>query len=529
MTQGRVAAVAAALVALGLAGTAWTWRTGAVGGSDSACHALMSQAFAAGRWQPESRLALSAPWPDPTRVAAPGGFLPSAARAGAAVPICTPGYGLLVAPIVWAFGASAVHVVPPIAAGVLVWVSFSIARFLSGPWAGLAAAVLVASHPIVVFQAVQPMNDAATAALWVAATAAMVRRRPALTGALIGLGVLVRPNLALGAVAATVMSGMLASQEDRASGVDEHQGGSARWRGVVRASVETALAATPGVVVALVLNHSLYGSPLQSGYGELGTLFSGANVAENLRRYGATWLATSTPVVLLALGAPWVLGRTARHALGAIALMTASLGSVYLPYRTFHEWWYLRFLLPAVVLSIVLAAATLVRLAARVPTRLGVVAAALLVVAAALGMQRSAFAVDAFALQRLEARFSLTASTVAAHLPPEGVAITVWPSGAIRFTSGHEVVMWDALDPVWLDRAIAWLQALNRPVAIVIETWEEDAFRTRFAGQAFGALDWPPRFDIDRRVRIYTPEDREAYRRGATVATERVFAPRARR
>ena len=54
--RGRVA------VALGI--VAWTWRTGAVGGSDSACYALMARVFAEGAWQPMSPLALDAPWPD---------------------------------------------------------------------------------------------------------------------------------------------------------------------------------------------------------------------------------------------------------------------------------------------------------------------------------------------------------------------------------------------------------------------------------------------------------------------------------
>ena len=104
MTGARAAVAAALLVSLGLGATAWTWRTGAVGGSDSACYALMAKAYAAGRLQPESPLALVAPWPDPTRVAAPGGFLPSATRSGAAVPVCAPGYGLIAAPLAALFG-----------------------------------------------------------------------------------------------------------------------------------------------------------------------------------------------------------------------------------------------------------------------------------------------------------------------------------------------------------------------------------------------------------------------------------------
>ena len=180
-----------------MSGAAWSWRTAAVGGSDSACYALMARVFAEGAWQPVSPLAVDAPWPEATRVAAPAGFLPSAIRPGAAVPVCAPGYSLLIAPLVAVLGLDAVHLVPPVAAGVLVWLAFVLARRLASPAAGVAAAALTACTPIVLFQAVQPMNDIATGALWLAVAVAMCAGRPAITGALVGVALLVRPNLAI--------------------------------------------------------------------------------------------------------------------------------------------------------------------------------------------------------------------------------------------------------------------------------------------------------------------------------------------
>ncbi len=70
------------------------------------------------------------------------------------------------------------------------------------------------------------------------------------------------------------------------------------------------------------------------------------------------------------------------------------------------------------------------------------------------------------------------------------------------------------------------LPAPRRTPAIVLESWEHEAFRARFSGQTYGALDWPPRYDLDRRVQIFLPEDRARYRAGETVATERVFEAR---
>jgi hypothetical protein len=516
MTAARVLAVAALLVSVACGLTAWSWRTGAVGGSDSACYALMASAYAAGQRQPESALARRAPWPDATRVAAPGGFLPSASGNGAAVPVCAPGYGLLVAPLVLAAGRQAVHGVPAVTAALVVWLAFVLARRLAGPWAGLGAAVLAAVSPIVLFQAVQPMNDITTGALWLGVAAATVTGRPLVAGLLVGVGLLVRPNLAPAAVTAVLACGALA-----AGAADERR----LWH-AVRTMALASAAALPGVATALALNASLYGSPFRSGYGDLDVLFAWSHVPTNVSFYGRTWLATTTPAALLALATPFVVAPAMRLRGWVLVAFAASLSVVYLAYRPFSEWWYLRFLLPAVVLSIVLAVSALTTLCRRWGGLAASAVGALTLALMATGAWRAPEALDAFRLHRLEVRFPLTSSTVGAKLPASAVLVTGWQSGGVRFDPGNEVVMWDALDPAWLDRAIEWLAAEGRAPAIVLETWEEEGFRARFAGQIYGGLDWPPRYDVDRRVHIFLPEDRARFRAGAVVPTERVFAGR---
>lgn len=509
MTASRVAIAIALALSLAFGLAAWSWRTGAVGGSDSSCYALMTRAYVEGRAQPDSALAREAPWPDATAVAAPGGFLPAPDRAGAAAPVCAPGYSLLVAPVAWAAGLPAIHVVPPIAAALVVWCAWLVGMRLGSPWAGVGAAVLAAAHPIVWFQAVQPMNDITTTALWLGATVAALDRRAWTAGALVGLGLVVRPNLAPAAVAITLVCVWLSSRDTRVA-----------TRGLVR----VCLAAAPGVAIVLWLNATLYGSPARSGYGDLGVLFALANVPVNLARYSATWIATSTPVALLALVAPFVVAPDHRRRAWGLVFVAAALSVVYVAYRPFPEWWYLRFLLPAVVLGMAMSAAALVTVGARVAGRAGVGFALAALVAVAVVTLRSPQAAEARGMWRLESRFTTTAEAMAAHVPPTSPAITGWQSGPIRFGPGHEVLMWDALDPAWLDRAIAWLDARGTPAVIVLETWEEAPFRARFAGQAYGGLDWPPRYDVERRVHIYEPADRARFLAGETVATTPVFA-----
>jgi len=515
MTGDRAAAVVALALALTLGLAAWLWRTGAVGGSDSACYALMARVFADGQVQPTSALALEAPWPDATRVAAPAGFLPSASTPGAAVPVCAPGYSLLLAPLVRLGGPGTVHVMPPVAAASLAWLAFLLARRLHSAWAGVGAAALVAASPVVLFQAVQPMNDITTGALWLAAAVTALAARPMATGALVGVGLLVRPNLAPAGAVAMLVCVWTASRPFTPGW----------WPRAWRSALACGGAALPGVLAALALNAVLYGSPLQSGYGDLGVLFAAAHVPVNLAQYGHTWLMTGSPLVLLGLTAPWLVRRDRRADTWALVLLGGALSVVYLAYRPFPEWWYLRFLLPAVALSLVLTSVATFALAARL--RWGTVPLALFAIAvAAVWGLRSSEGRDAFGLRQLEARFPLTAAAVAEHLPAGTVAITIWQSGGLRFWPGREVVVWDALDPVWLDRAVAWLTDHDRAPAIVVERSEEAGFRERFAGQTYGALDWPPRYDVDRRVRIFLPEDRARYLSGEPVVTTAVFAPR---
>ena len=72
-----------------------------------------------------------------------------------------------------------------------------------------------------------------------------------------------------------------------------------------------------------------------------------------------------------------------------------------------------------------------------------------------------------------------------------------------------------------------WLKARGLEPFIVIEEWEEPLFRQRFGGYAdIAALDWPPRFQIERQVRIYDPRDRARYLAGDGVPTETILPPR---
>jgi hypothetical protein len=509
----------AAVAAIGLLGFGVVKGTWAVGGSDSSCYGLMAEAFADGQLQPSTHLATAAPWPDAARTFAPAGFIPSPVRAGAASPICSPGFSLLLAPFRWVAGPDGLFVVTPFAGALLIWLTFVFGRRVGGARAGAACAVIVATTPIVLFQVTQPMNDITVAMLWMAVLAAATTSdpsRPWLLGASTGLAILVRPNLA---PAAAVVALWLTIETRRARGATP-----ALLR---RNLIAFALASLPGVAAMLALNVALYGHPLQSGYGSTRELFSLRHVSPNLRQYGTALIQTQLGLPLLGIAALAATTRGARSVAALVLLVSASVLAVYLPYQVFPEWWYLRFLLPALVPLTALAAVAAMRLVLGEHPRNAARTLMGIIVLALLGWHGVVTARErhAFDLQRLERRFRQTGMVVREVLPADAIFITVWHSGTIRFHANRLSLLWDSLDPQALDSSIAWLSSRGFEPYLVLERWEEPLFRERFsAHSAFGGVDWPPRFDIDRQVRIFRPSDRATYMQGEPIPTEYIVS-----
>jgi hypothetical protein len=278
------------------------------------------------------------------------------------------------------------------------------------------------------------------------------------------------------------------------------------------------------------LQQSFYGSPFASGYGSLEGLFSFAHVWPNATSY-LSWLwQAHTPVVLLALIAPFVVPGPLTMLALACAVVNVGL---YLPYTVFADWSYLRFLLPSIPLLMVLIAAVVDALTVRLlrtglspadPRRRRQLTLALVPLVGALGavMVREARLRHAFDLQGMEARFARAGQFVAARLPADALLITDYESGSVPFYSGRRTLAWRALDPMWLERAVAFAREQGFEPYLMFERWEEPEFRQRFAGSGIGSVDWPPIAEVSGQVRVYRVADRDRYRAGLAVRTEYV-------
>ena len=508
---------ALALVIGALMVAAVRWGSWVAGGSDSYCYVHQAERWAdvfgqlaRGRLaslQVPEPLALDAPWPDAERAFAPSGHVPSPTVPGAIVPICPSGLSIAMAPFVLAGGPPAAFYVLPLFAAVLVAATAVVgSRF--GARVGLFSGLLVAASPIVLYQVIQPMSDVPAAALWMLAVALATGTKPrssVLSGLATSAAILVRPNLVpLG----FVIGLFLLLRPERT------------WQQRLRTAASYALACAPGCIMVALTQSAFYGSPFASGYGSLAALFSVRHITANLGRYLGWLWSTHTAAIALALLAPWLLpGR-----LTALALVMFLVNlALYAPYVVFDDWSYLRFLLPTIPLLLILVVAVL----DGALRRFRVPGVAWITAAATIGLSalfvREARERPTFVLTQLEARFERAGVFVGNRLPPNALVITSSESGSVRFYAGRKTLIWDGLDPAWLDRALLYVRSKGYEPYLLFERREEPDFRQRFAGSAVARLDWPPMAEVASQVRVYRPEDRDRYLQGTQPPTE--FVP----
>ena len=300
----------------------------------------------------------------------------------------------------------------------------------------------------------------------------------------------------------------------------------------LRAAGAFALPLAAAVGFLLWLNARLYGSPFMSGYGAASGLFALGNVAVNAGRYTRWLLETQTPVVLIGIAAPFVRHAARRGVNGAASPIPAWFGlaavavvvACYLPYSPFEEWWYLRFLLPAIPVLLILTTPIFVRLAAAAPA-----AARAPLLVAGVGLLASYYVFtaserSAFDLQRLESRYLAAGAFASQQLPQNAVLLSVQESGPLRMYGGRTTVRFDYLDPEGLEAAVQFLERAGSRPYFALEAWEETQFRERFARSSpLGLLDWPPMAEVGRpvKVRFYDPRDRQRFLAGEPVPTAR--------
>jgi hypothetical protein len=499
--RGKAISLVAGVLALAALYAGLRWGAMVAGGADS--YGYVSQA---GYWQRGSVVVQEdvirpSPWPGAPLTWTPLGYRPSPNRPDAIVPLYAPGLPLLMALGQLIAGFCGAFLVVPLCGALTIWFTYLLGRHVfDAPGVALWGACLVATSPVFLYQLMNAMSDVPVTAAWTLALVLTLARRPLAAGFATSAAIAIRPNLA---PLAGVLIAWTALSEAPRVGVT----------GAASASLRCAAGVAVSVVGIAAFNARVYESPLTSGYGTTSDLYALGYFSTNARQFAA-WIAeVETPVVAIAalfFVAPGLLPPAkipfARLLLGG-SLLVVLLS--YLFYQPFDVWWYLRFLLPMWPVMMLLTAAAL-ETAARRWMRpvypLAIVAAAALI---AWHGVRTAVDRSAFDLGRSERRYVDVARFIAGHTDPDAVILSVQHSGSLRLYAGRLTLRYDALDPLWLDRAVAHLQSIGRRPYYVLDGGEVEAFRRRFgAANRSGRLDWLPLATLRGTIAVYDPIDR---------------------
>ena len=365
----------------------------------------------------------------------------------------------------WHNAVISVNVVTALACGGLFWV---LARQLGLPavWAD-AGVLLLWLCPLFVFSAVAPMSDLLALGWSLATLSGALRARDhwcwgLVTGLTLGVAVLVRPTNALLAVPVLVALGW-------------------RWR----LYPVVALGTLPGIAAAAAANWLVSGSPVSTGYGDVSSLFRLEYLAHNLAHIVHWVPLLLSPLILLALAAPFL--PAARHrGYAMLAVWFVTLTGFYsFYYHTGETWWYLRFILPAFPALIVGA---LTGLAAavqglRLRSGLGAVVGAALVVFAAGWELRQTRQLDVLAYKAEQQTDPDVAQWTRKNLPPDAAIFCMQVSGAFYYYTNFLLFRWDLVDGDRLPRLFAVLRQADRPVYAVLYEFERQRALERMGGQ----------------------------------------------
>lgn len=513
----RAPVVAAALTAV-ITLTGLVTNYGVGGGSDSYGYVSQADLWLAGDLSVEQDWLRDAPWPNTLLTAAPLGYRP-AASGFALVPTYAPGLPLLLAGGKLLLGQCGIVAVIAAMAGLLVAATYALGRRLASPQVGAAAAWLVATCPVVLFMMATPMSDVPAAAMSAVALLGCLHRSKKgalLSGLSMAVVILIRPNL----TPLVAVLGLWLLVVDRQT---------LTWPSrIVRCAI-FGLGVAPGASVLALVNASLYGSVMASGYGALEGFFSASHILPNLRNYSLWLLESQTPLgvlglLSLAIPARWLSKRQPLRDVSVLLLMAGGVIALYLPYLVYGAWWFLRFLLPAWPAVAIGTAWLLTNSTGRTFAPVGLVA---LLFVGGWGL-RFANTNAAFTVGWGDLRYVSAAHVVREMTTPSSVILSMQHSGSVKYYGGRQSLRYDYIEPHRLESVVQWLLERDRGVYIMLEEWEIPVFRERFKDTPYGALMDEHlifRQDVGTRVFLFDTRSHE----GEMPRAISVFVPSARR
>ena len=391
---------------------------------------------------------------------------PDGTRMVPTYPLGLPLHLLAAARIVgWDQAAVATNLAALLAGGGLLWAfarRLGLARVSAS--AGVGALWLC---PLSLFSAMQPMSDLlaltwALATLYAAWRAREDVRWGWLAGFALGVAVLVRPTNLLLILPVLVALGW-------------------HWR----TYLTIGLGGLPCAALLLFYNWKLYGTAVTTGYGDVRAAFGLGNLPHNLLHFSHWIPVLLSPLVVLALGAPFLSGIRSRG-YAVLAAWAVTLTGFYVFY--FHSgetWWYLRFILPAFPALILAALAVLETLGRNPRISPGPRAAltALLLLGTAGWLIRQDRQLDVLYLKENERTYPAAAQWARQNLPAQSVVFCMQVSGAFFYYTDFMLLRYEQTAPGKFGQLLNTLAAQNRPVYAALFPFETAEAQARIGGQ----------------------------------------------
>jgi hypothetical protein len=423
------------------------------------------------------------PWPDAPQTFAPLGYR---AVGDTLNPIYAVGLPLVMAAVKRVGGQPAIFWLQPLAAAALVLLAYGLGRRLGSRRAGIVAALLMATNWTLLSQMTAPMSDVIAGAGLAGALFFLTFPNvtaAAAAGLSAALAILVRPNLAPSVL---IFLGWIVWDAYRAS---------ERRRHALLRLPAFLVTIAPGIALPAWANWQLFGSPFESGYGGVRTIFEWSSLPPNLIAYPRYLVETSAVASFVGLGALILPVRALWPTIttpNRVALCAYVL-SVAVPYCFFEpavNAAYLRYLLPAAPVIAAAAACVAVQFG---PSGWRAAAATIVIVLHCVTSVRAVVDSGAFD-QRIERRYPIVAGLVRDWTAPTSVIFSAQHSGSIRYYGGRVTLHFSHLQHDWLDRSVGWLVDRGAHPYALLDYWEVPQFRELFAGQqTLAMLDRPPR------------------------------------
>ncbi len=377
--------------------------------------------------------------------------------AGGTIPTYPFGFPLLIVLAMKSAGFLAAFWVTPVLGAFTVLLTYLLARDQIGPVGGIVAAALTLALPNFLFFVVQPMSDVPAAFFGVLALWALIRRRENVRNDLIlafavGLGIWIRPNLAL--VVVPILAWLV-------------------WRGEFRRTARFVALLLPFVVVEGAVNLHLYGAPWTTGYGDPPLTHNLTDALQRCGRYLIRLNSQQAGIGLALVGFGVAFGKLDWR----VRALFIGFASVLLAFFSFYSiddaWWYGRFLLPGLAPVAIVEASGVVRVL-DLTSRRWIPAPFLLVLAVLFGWQSLSFdrANGVFEIGQGELKYQKMAQLVSRTVDGRSLVLANQHSGSIRLYAGVPTMRYDLAPVSQLMGILQQVTAVGGTVYLVGEDWE---------------------------------------------------------